>query len=72
MHLTRLKIGAIRKYMQFVQEAFPLQIKAIHILNAVYFFDKIMAILKTVMSSHLIDLVSWSKPNPTSTTKLLF
>ncbi|XP_060534462.1 alpha-tocopherol transfer protein-like [Cylas formicarius] len=63
MHLTRLKMGAIKTYLQFLQEGFPLQLKAIHILNGVYFFDKIMAIVKVFMKSELIDMIKVHSPN---------
>lgn len=57
MHLTKLNYTALKKYIQFLQEAFPIQMKAIHILNAVYFFDKILNILKVFMKSDLIKMV---------------
>lgn len=58
MHLTRLKLAPLKKYLQFLQEGFPLQLKVIHIVNAVYFFDKIMNIMKAFMKNELVDMVS--------------
>lgn len=57
MHLTKFKLGPIKKYFQFLQEGFPMQLKVIHVLNAVYFIDKVMALIKAFMKSELINMV---------------
>ncbi|CAH0548869.1 unnamed protein product [Brassicogethes aeneus] len=57
MHLMKLKIGAIRKYITFLQEGFPIKLKEIHLLNAVYFVDKVMNIVKSCMNSELVDML---------------
>lgn len=57
MHLTKLKMGAIKKYLEFLQEGFPMQMKVIHIINAVYFFDKIMNIIKVFLKGEIINMV---------------
>ncbi|XP_018571184.1 alpha-tocopherol transfer protein-like [Anoplophora glabripennis] len=62
MHLTKMKLGAIKKYLQFLQEGFPMQLKVIHLLNAVYFMDKIMALIKVFMKSELIDMLKIHAP----------
>lgn len=58
MHMTKIKISPIRKYIQFLQEGFPLKLREIHILNAPYFVDKVMEIVKIFMKSELLKLVS--------------
>ncbi|XP_030757202.1 alpha-tocopherol transfer protein-like [Sitophilus oryzae] len=63
MHLTRLKLTAIKNYLQFLQEGIPLQLKVIHVLNAVYFFDKIMNIIKVFMKTELINMIKVHPPN---------
>ncbi|XP_050292928.1 alpha-tocopherol transfer protein-like [Anthonomus grandis grandis] len=62
MHLSRLKLNALKKYFQFLQEGFPLQLKVIHIINAVYFFDKIMNIIRVFMKSELVNLLKVHPP----------
>ncbi|XP_023012905.2 alpha-tocopherol transfer protein-like isoform X2 [Leptinotarsa decemlineata] len=62
MHMTKLKIGAVKKYFSFLQEALPLRMKEIHILNSVYFIDKILALIKVFMKSELMDLVHFHSP----------
>ncbi|XP_074041789.1 alpha-tocopherol transfer protein-like isoform X3 [Leptinotarsa decemlineata] len=43
-------------------EALPLRMKEIHILNSVYFIDKILALIKVFMKSELMDLVHFHSP----------
>lgn len=57
MHLTRLKIGTIQKLLKFLQESLPCQLKAIHVINANYLFDKIFFICKPFMKKELIEMV---------------
>ncbi|KAG5896673.1 hypothetical protein JTB14_021314 [Gonioctena quinquepunctata] len=63
MHLTRLKIGAIRRFLSFVQEALPTQIRYVHILNATYIFEKILAIAKPFIKKELFDLILVHPPD---------
>ncbi|CAG9769960.1 unnamed protein product [Ceutorhynchus assimilis] len=63
MHLTRLKLDIIRKYFEFLQEALPIQLKGIHIINTVYFFDKIMCIIKVFMKKELIEMLQLHPPD---------
>lgn len=50
-------MGNIKSFLQFVQEAIPIKLKAIHVLNSVYFVDKILAILKPFMKMELMKMV---------------
>lgn len=57
MHLTRLKLGTIKKFLSYVQEGLPTQLKAVHVLHATYIFEKILIILKPFMKKELFDMV---------------
>lgn len=57
MHLTRIRMANIKSFLQFVQEAIPIKLKTIHVLNSVYFVDKILAILKPFMKMELLKMV---------------
>ncbi|XP_023310172.1 retinaldehyde-binding protein 1-like isoform X2 [Anoplophora glabripennis] len=57
MHVTRMKIGAVRKFLCYLQEAFPIQLRQVHILNASYVFEKILTILKPFMKKELFDMI---------------
>lgn len=58
LHMTRIKINAIKKYIQFLQEGLPMRMREIHILNSPYFVDKVMEIVKVFMKNELLKLVS--------------
>lgn len=57
MHLTRIRMGNVKDFLQFVQEAVPIKLKAIHVLNSVYFIDKILGLVKPFMKKELFKLV---------------
>lgn len=57
-HLTRVRIGTIKKYFQYLQEALPAKLCQIHVLNVVPFFDKIMAMIKPFMRAEIFKVVS--------------
>ncbi|KRT80506.1 CRAL-TRIO domain containing protein [Oryctes borbonicus] len=57
MHLTRVKLGYVKIFFDYYQEALPVKLKAIHVLNSVYFLDKVMTIIKPFMKKQIYDLV---------------
>ncbi|KAJ8958999.1 hypothetical protein NQ314_006317 [Rhamnusium bicolor] len=54
MHVTRMKLGVIKKFCSFLQEALPTQLRQVHILNASYIFEKILAIMKPFYEKGII------------------
>ncbi|CAH1111790.1 unnamed protein product [Psylliodes chrysocephalus] len=62
MHLTRLKLGPLKKFFAYLQEALPTQLRKVHILNATYIFEKILAISKPFMKKELYDLIITHPP----------
>ncbi|CAG9814862.1 unnamed protein product [Phaedon cochleariae] len=63
MHMTKMKIGAIKKYLTFLQEGFPMKMKEIHILNTVHFIDKLMSLIKVFMKSELMSMLHFHPAN---------
>ncbi|CAG9769964.1 unnamed protein product [Ceutorhynchus assimilis] len=63
MHITRLKLGTVKKFFQFLQEALPTQLKQIHIMNTSYVFDKIIMVLKPFMNKELFNMIVTHPPN---------
>jgi hypothetical protein len=59
MHLTCFKLGPVQKFLEYVQEAMPLRIKAVHILNANFVFYKILAMARIFIKSELMNAVRW-------------
>ncbi|KAG8039898.1 hypothetical protein G9C98_000627 [Cotesia typhae] len=54
-HLTRLSITSIRRFFEYLQEGLPVRLKGIHVLNAVWFMDKILALIRPFMKRELFD-----------------
>lgn len=57
MHLTKARLGPLKNFFYYLQEGLPLKLRQIQVLNAVYFMDKVMAILKPFMKKELINMV---------------
>jgi len=58
-HLTRLSINSIRKFLEYIQEGMPVRLKAIHILNVVWFMDKILALIRPFMKREFYEMVNY-------------
>ncbi|KAH0955270.1 hypothetical protein HN011_000425 [Eciton burchellii] len=56
-HLTRLSINSIRKFLEYIQEGMPVRLKAIHILNVVWFMDKILALIRPFMKREFYEML---------------
>jgi len=54
MHLTRVNLGSIKKFFAYLQEGVPGKLRAIHVLNVVYFFDKILSMIKPFMKAEIL------------------
>ena len=61
MHMTCLKMEVVVTYLKYIQEALPLKIRAIHILNSNYIFSRILDLFKMFMKSELLTLVKLTK-----------
>ncbi|GAB0093017.1 alpha-tocopherol transfer protein-like [Sergentomyia squamirostris] len=56
-HLTRVRIGTIRKFFHYLQEGLPAKLSAIHIINVVSFFDKVLALIKPFMKAEILKML---------------
>lgn len=57
MHLMRVNLSSIKKFFQYLQEGVPGKLRAIHVLNVVSFFDKIMSLIKPFMKAEILKNV---------------
>lgn len=57
-HLTRLSINSIRRFFEYLQEGMPVRLKAIHVLNAVWFIDKVLALIRPFMKREFYEMVN--------------
>lgn len=62
-HLFRPSLSSIRKGMRFLQEGSPMNIEAIHVINCVWFLDKIVAMVKPFIRSEVFNKVHFHPPN---------
>jgi hypothetical protein len=52
-----MRMGAIKKFIEFVQEGMPIKIQMIHVLNTNYVFHKGLDLIKIFMKNELMALV---------------
>ncbi|XP_050297166.1 alpha-tocopherol transfer protein-like [Anthonomus grandis grandis] len=62
-HLTKVNLAVLKKYMVYTQEAHPIKLKQIHLLNVPSFLDKCMAILRPFLKSEVAKMVHTHLPN---------
>ncbi|XP_026755014.3 alpha-tocopherol transfer protein-like [Galleria mellonella] len=58
-HLTRCGLSYLRKYFQYTQEALPIRMKEIHVLNSEPIVDKLMLLIKPFMDKKLFDILKF-------------
>ncbi|KAJ3663849.1 hypothetical protein Zmor_008070 [Zophobas morio] len=56
-HLARVNLSTQKFMIDHLQEGIPIRLKSIHMVNTPSFMDKIMAILKPLMSSKLFEMI---------------
>lgn len=57
-HLTCVVLSVLRVYMKYTQEAHPVRLRQIHIINCASYVDRIMAVVKPFMRKEVAKLVS--------------
>ncbi|XP_018343399.1 PREDICTED: alpha-tocopherol transfer protein-like [Trachymyrmex septentrionalis] len=56
-HLTRLSINSLRKSIEYVQEGLPMRLKRIYVVNAPWFMDKVIALMRPFMKQELFEMI---------------
>ncbi|XP_055374812.1 alpha-tocopherol transfer protein-like [Condylostylus longicornis] len=62
-HLTRVVMSSLRVYMKFTQEAHPVRLKEIHVINCPSYLDKVLMIVKPFIKSEVFKLVKFHIPD---------
>uniref|UniRef100_W8BTC1 Alpha-tocopherol transfer protein n=2 Tax=Ceratitis capitata TaxID=7213 RepID=W8BTC1_CERCA len=62
-HVARTVFSSLRVYMKFVQEAHPVRLKAIHVLNCPSYLDKVLTVVKPFIKSEVFKLIHFHLPN---------
>jgi CRAL/TRIO domain len=58
MHLTRLNLAGVAKFSTYLHEALPAKLRAIHVMNTVFWIEKALSLLKPFISAEIFDVVS--------------
>ncbi|XP_059622651.1 alpha-tocopherol transfer protein-like [Phlebotomus argentipes] len=56
-HATRMSLSVAKKYLHFLQEAIPVRLKGLHVINTLSFIDKILALVRPFVKKELVSLV---------------
>ncbi|XP_046386942.1 alpha-tocopherol transfer protein-like [Ischnura elegans] len=56
-HLPKISLPSLKKFMIYIQDAHPVRLKAVHLINCVPFMDKILAMVKPLMKNEMINLL---------------
>jgi hypothetical protein len=65
-HLTKLSFSTLRCYMKFTQEAFPVRLKQIHLINVSPVLNKTLTILRPFMKTTVREMLNFHAPNTTT------
>ncbi|KAK9884643.1 hypothetical protein WA026_007480 [Henosepilachna vigintioctopunctata] len=65
-HVTRMPLPIVKKYMVYSQEAHPIRLKEIHLINIPTFLDKLLAVMKPFMKSEIASMIRTHQPNSTT------
>ncbi|XP_071449955.1 alpha-tocopherol transfer protein-like [Hetaerina americana] len=61
-HIPKINIPLVKKFLVYVQEAMPIRLKQIHVINAQPIVDKIYAMLKPFLKGEIMDMIQFHKP----------
>ncbi|KAJ1528056.1 hypothetical protein ONE63_007975 [Megalurothrips usitatus] len=65
-HLARVVLPSLRKYMQYFQEAHPVKLKHIHIINVPPTMDKVMTLIRPLTRREVSSMIHYHPPGDTS------
>ncbi|KAK5649940.1 hypothetical protein RI129_000969 [Pyrocoelia pectoralis] len=68
-HVYKVQLPILKKYMVYTQEAHPVRLKQIHIINVPPFLDKAMAFVKPLMKSEVSSMLHFHQPQSTTLYK---
>ncbi|XP_065223524.1 alpha-tocopherol transfer protein-like [Planococcus citri] len=56
-HLATVSISSVRKFLYFVQEAVPVKVKAVHVVNISPIIDRLMMLAKPFLKKELYEMI---------------
>ncbi|XP_011560622.3 alpha-tocopherol transfer protein-like [Plutella xylostella] len=64
--IGKLNLSVLRKYMLYTQEAIPIRLKQVHVINAPAYIGKIFAICKPFLKTEVSKLIKFHVPDSES------
>lgn len=61
-HLTKVVLSTVRLYMKYTQEAHPVRVRQIHIINCAPIVDKIICLIKPFVRTENFKMINFHTP----------
>lgn len=61
--IGKINLSVLRKYMLYTQEAIPIRLKQVHVINAPAYIGKLFAICKPFLKAEVAKLIKFHEPN---------
>ncbi|XP_050671259.1 alpha-tocopherol transfer protein-like isoform X2 [Leptidea sinapis] len=58
-HITRVGLLSLRKFFQYVQEAMPVRMRAIHVFNTEPVLDKLLLLIRPFIDKKFFDMIKF-------------
>ncbi|XP_056638142.1 alpha-tocopherol transfer protein-like [Diorhabda sublineata] len=65
-HLSKLSLTLTKKVLDYIQEARPANLKAVHFINVPNFMDKIFGMVKPFVRNNVMNMIHFHLPNSTA------
>ena len=62
-HLTKITLSTLRCYMKFTQEAFPVKLREIHLINVSPILSKLLTILRPFLKPQVRNMLNYHLPD---------
>ncbi|XP_053674001.1 alpha-tocopherol transfer protein-like [Anopheles nili] len=57
-HMTKMNMAAVKKHMFYVQEALPIRLKQLHMINVVPFMSRLMFLVRPFMRKDVQEMIN--------------
>ncbi|CAH2087459.1 unnamed protein product [Euphydryas editha] len=61
--IGKINLSVLRKYMLYTQEAIPIRLKQVHVINAPAYIGKLFALCKPFLKAEVAKLIKFHEPN---------
>jgi hypothetical protein len=65
-HITKISLSTLRCYMKFTQEAFPVRLQEIHLINVSPVLSKLLTVLRPFMKERVRNMLNFHSPDSES------